>query len=1076
MKEIKDQFKNEFQSEILEGNSFYIDDAAEKPLGLVPYGEPVQEVIEEELGTTVEGESVVVSDGNPEKEVKDVIYGMSKQNTTEGYNKLKILESKTNNYFSFDKDTSILTLNGTLEANGYAGLTNVIGAFPSGEYTIVVEYISGSIQNASVANIGIGSQEWATGGVNISGLNSSNPKIVKKVTLGDTNNNLYSQCGVGTYNNFKARLWVASGTYTLSTIPPYEPYTNGASPNTEYKQDIEVIDGVNILNPANVNSSSTLPNTLIEKTRYRLTSSTLGNALIFKDLGLKKGTYTVSIQIVSGDYQGGNLVLRNSENASAGEVAIKGTKNKISLVVKDNDINSLVLWQVPAGTDIVYDIQIEPGEKSSVFLPYGHIGLIQRGKNYFDINTVKRVADGTITDNIITSSSLTGWGLTRVTFDDILLKANVTYYISMLIKKDSGDYARTINTVQINTDRGILNTNSVKRPTLTSEYSKSTFSYTPTIDTILKDFLIQRDGGDSNSIVFSVKDISLSDIDDEYEPYIEPIVHEIDLAGNSIAKTNDNIRDLLKIATNGDVSLTKKTIGIYGKNISQSSLTSNGKNRFTLFNTKLKITDNNTNVNGGFSNICSLIGSGKTYNGIEGFTVGSGGALLIYLEELSEMTLAEAKAKLEELGAYFLLPLQEEYYETINLPSIEPIKLFEGTNVFELVTNLGTTMALTYDYVTPSPSIDRPSEILTVQGDYETKKQNKNFFTFEALPTKTGTSIGVNYEYIKNKLKLNGTTTGTGNGAYIDDNKLFTLPKGKYNINVKISGNMETTGSAMQFSIRKDARTSGAGGKDLLLFYTKTNTAKASVEFDKETDIFWSVYTNGAGIVLKDFTIEIQIEHGETSTEIVEPQGTTLPLTLSKELLGEIVTLTEEEADALKLDGAGKYRRTDYVTLNGADLNWKQVDNTSKSDKIIRFSSDITNIKTVMSLIDSPKTMMCNVFDCVYILNAYTQECIAPHNGLLNQINIFINKARLANETIEDFKQYLSEINCVILAKLQTPTYEKITDETELAQLKEYDKQIAFFGINNINTYPTDNLVKAPLGLKVTYDKSNRIL
>ena len=60
--------------------------------------------------------------------------------------------------------------------------------------------------------------------------------------------------------------------------------------------------------------------------------------------------------------------------------------------------------------------------------------------------------------------------------------------------------------------------------------------------------------------------------------------------------------------------------------------------------------------------------------------------------------------------------------------------------------------------------------------------------------------------------------------------------------------------------------------------------------------------------------------------------------------------------------------------------------------------------------------------------------------------------------------------------RIGIPIKIKITDETELAQLKEFDKQIAFYGINNINTYPTDNLEKAPLKLKATYDKSNRII
>ena len=82
--------------------------------------------------------------------------------------------------------------------------------------------------------------------------------------------------------------------------------------------------------------------------------------------------------------------------------------------------------------------------------------------------------------------------------------------------------------------------------------------------------------------------------------------------------------------------------------------------------------------------------------------------------------------------------------------------------------------------------------------------------------------------------------------------------------------------------------------------------------------------------------------------------------------------------------------------------------------------------------------------------------------------------------TLDQFKALLKEWYdngkpLEIIYPLENPTYEKITDETELQQLSAYDKQIAFYGINNINTYPTDDLVKAPLKIHATYSKSNKL-
>lgn len=75
-----------------------------------------------------------------------------------------------------------------------------------------------------------------------------------------------------------------------------------------------------------------------------------------------------------------------------------------------------------------------------------------------------------------------------------------------------------------------------------------------------------------------------------------------------------------------------------------------------------KITDSNNNLNGGFSNILSLVPEGQTYNKKIGFTTNNSN-VYFYAEELSEMTVSQAKNKLIEIGAYFVLPIEDELEE-----------------------------------------------------------------------------------------------------------------------------------------------------------------------------------------------------------------------------------------------------------------------------------------------------------------------------------------------------------------------------------------------------------------------------
>lgn len=217
---------------------------------------------------------------------------------------------------------------------------------------------------------------------------------------------------------------------------------------------------------------------------------------------------------------------------------------------------------------------------------------------------------------------------------------------------------------------------------------------------------------------------------------------------------------------------------------------------------------------------------------------------------------------------------------------------------------------------------------------------------------------------------------------------------------------------------------------------------------------------------------EILTVSGGYNTELENEDASiinNLPLTLTNELLGEIVTLTEEEAKELNLDGAGKYRRTDYgryVFTGDETFNAYPYGVNSYSTKVITdnlFKTDevmvISNYFIGVSNDNRDASMKNKIYSAASATTIFGDTDFA---------------------TVDEFQAFLKSLYNAgtpteTIYKLANPTYEKITDETELQQLSAYDKQVTFFGVNNINTFPTDDLVKAPLKIHATYSKSNKL-
>lgn len=188
-------------------------------------------------------------------------------------------------------------------------------------------------------------------------------------------------------------------------------------------------------------------------------------------------------------------------------------------------------------------------------------------------------------------------------------------------------------------------------------------------------------GSDNSEISYEDLIVTIDNEDMTYEPYHEPKVIEINLNGNTLAKVGD-IKDILKINRNGEVEIEKNT---WKDTINTSSLiTLDNGNKGLIFTTSKKKTVS-------FSNNDYLVTNAQRNNTHNDGTVYQNPANFVFVGNSSD-TLESIQAKFN--GGEILYQLRTP--QTIKLPSIEPIELWEGTNIFKLITNLETNFEVEY--------------------------------------------------------------------------------------------------------------------------------------------------------------------------------------------------------------------------------------------------------------------------------------------------------------------------------------------------------------------------------------------
>ena len=147
---------------------------------------------------------------------------------------------------------------------------------------------------------------------------------------------------------------------------------------------------------------------------------------------------------------------------------------------------------------------------------------------------------------------------------------------------------------------------------------------------------------------------------------------------------------------------------------------------------------------------------------------------------------------------------------------------------------------------------------------YLRNTQGKNLYGLDF----NGSNNGIDFNSSGSIIFLDGETSGSGN-IYSDTDNKITLQAGTYTASIrKISGEYIRNEKDLAIYVRKVSNNQSVVYSNCSRDYNSSST----FTINEETDYYIQIYTNGAGIILNDLFVYIQIEKGEEETSF-EPYG-----------------------------------------------------------------------------------------------------------------------------------------------------------------------------------------------------------
>ena len=430
---------------------------------------------------------------------------------------------------------------------------------------------------------------------------------------------------------------VTKGTNLL----PYEPYTGKMpSPSPDYPQNIEVINGVNLFDKNKVTTGWLNQSGNIESTINYCTSDFIkveeGKNYYIPARGTTRTKY----------YKSDKSVYSNTWDINEKEQVItipNGVKYiRMSILITGSSAIDINTFQFVKGTT------------KKPYIPYGCIGLQQSGKNLLNVPEVLEIS---IFKEI-----------------EVNLEANNTY----TFKFDNAIAGSDNNISRI----AFRNTTDVVVKNLNTLTVKN-FEIQPTQDITNIRIYASTDYSSSVGKTKTFQKLMIYEGTEAtpYEPYHEPIITPINLQGNILSKVGD-VKDILRVSRNGEVEIKKNTWEETINGTDFITLSNNNK-ALAFYTSKKKATG------GGNDNY--LVTNAQRNTSHNDGTVYQNPANFVFVGSSTD-TLETIKAKFN--GGKILYKLATP--QIITLPSISPIELWQGTNIFSLVTNLDTEIELEY--------------------------------------------------------------------------------------------------------------------------------------------------------------------------------------------------------------------------------------------------------------------------------------------------------------------------------------------------------------------------------------------
>lgn len=463
---------------------------------------------------------------------------------------------------------------------------------------------------------------------------------------------------------------------------PYEPYTRGIpSPNPDYTQKITSVGGYdNIFDKNNIISGSYVSD---------------GNGSFISNSTSKRTDY---IEIQANSYY---YIYSDKPSGNWGAWYDKDKKfiSGITLGGKnEGTVNSTANAKYMAFT---VSYQGNLADYSNIKINETAIKIRQSGKNLFDKDNQDMFLKGLTPDNIgkivvsPTNTSTSNYLVTIIvpclpdsTYIISRYVEGKTFFVYESSKKDLkvGD---NVTFLKRNNNTGIINEKITTGTNAKYLLVKIYNTYVTEPNTY-------------NDLISSVQ-IEKGSTATPYEPYHEPIITPINLQGNILSKVRD-VKDILKINRNGEVEIKKNIGKVILDGTEKLSLS--GATTDEILVVALDISGAEDGY--GYSNYF-VYSSTVKQNSI---AVYNNGKFLRFCVNKNEFFNLEAfkawvKSKYDE-GNPVLVYYKLATPQIITLPSISPIELWQGTNIFKLITNLDTDFEV--EYVVDKDSVTKEEE------------------------------------------------------------------------------------------------------------------------------------------------------------------------------------------------------------------------------------------------------------------------------------------------------------------------------------------------------------------------------